>query len=93
MPSKHAALKQLRKDRVRHKRNQALRSELKTITKQFAGLLREQKTDEARQLLRRVFGTFDRAATRGIIHRNNASRSKSRLTRRISRSVATPKSK
>ena len=83
MPIKHAALKQIRKDRKRQVRNQAMRSELKTLTKRLLGLLKSQKLDEARTLIREVSKRFDRAASRGVIHRNTASRYKSRLMRRL----------
>ena len=89
MPIKHAALKQLRKDRKRYPRNQAMRSELKTLTRQLVGLLRDQKIDEARQQLRRVISTYDRAASKGVIHRNTAARSKSRLTHRLAKTQKT----
>lgn len=83
MPIKHSALRQIRRDRKRHTRNQAVRTELKTLTKRFAGLVRERKTDEARQVLREVISRVDRAVSCGIIHRNSAARSKSRLTQRL----------
>ena len=85
MPIKHAALKQIRKDRKRQRRNQAVRSELKTLTKRFLGLVSSQKLDEASQLLRMVAKRFDRAASKGIVHRNTASRYKARLARRLSK--------
>ncbi len=88
MPIKHAALKQLRKDRKRRQQNQAIRSELKTLTRQLVGLLREQKNDEARQLLRRVTSSYDHAASKDIIHRNTAARYKSRLAVRLDSSQA-----
>ena len=83
MPIKHAALKQIRKDRKRQFRNQSVRSELKTLTKRLVGLLANQQVNEARALLRLVGKQYDRAAAKGIIHRNVASRYKSRLTHRL----------
>ena len=82
MPNKHAALKQIRKDRKRHARNQSQLSELKTVTRQLADLLRTNKQEEARLVMRRVASRFDRAAAKGLVHRNTAARYKSRLTRR-----------
>lgn len=87
MPIKHAALKQIRKDRKRHERNQAIRSELKTTTKRLLALLQEKKLDDARQLIHLVAKQYDHAASRHIIHRNTASRSKSRLMRRLNRAA------
>lgn len=83
MPNKHSALKQLRKDHKRHERNQAAISRLRTLTKQIVVLLRAQKRDEATALLRQVSSAYDRAARKGVIHRNTAARYKSRLIKRI----------
>lgn len=83
MPIKHAALKQIRKDRARHERNQALRSELKTITKRLLGLLSAKKPKEAGELIRLVAKKYDHAASKHLIHRNTAARYKSRLMRRV----------
>lgn len=93
MPIKHAALKQIRKDRKRHARNQAIRSELKTIAKQLLALLGANKLDEATTLMHNLAGRFDRAASKGIIHRNTAARSKSRLAHQLNqrRKVGTPR--
>ena len=83
MPIKHAALKQIRKDRKRRPRNQAVRSELKTMTKRLVTLLTAQQLDEAKTLLYRIAKRYDQAASKGIIHPNTASRHKSRLMHRL----------
>ena len=83
MPIKHAALKQIRKDRKRYQRNQAIRSELKTLTKRLLVLLKGQQLDEAKTLIRLVAKRYDHAASKGIVHRNTAARYKSRLMRRL----------
>ena len=87
MPIKHAALRQIRKDRKRQQRNQAVRSELKTLTKRLLTLLNSQKLDEAKTLIDTVAKKYDRAASQGVIHRNTASRYKSRLMQRSNRSL------
>ena len=83
MPIKHAALKQIRQDRKRRERNQAVRSELKTMTKRLTALLNAQQLDEANTLIRKVAKQYDHAASTGIIHPNTAARHKSRLMRRL----------
>jgi small subunit ribosomal protein S20 len=88
MPIKYAALKQLRKDRKRRARNQAARSGLRTLTKRLLGLLKDQNTVEASQLLAVVAKRYDQAAAKGTIHRNRAARVKSRLARRVTRRPA-----
>ena len=83
MAIKHAALKQLRKDRGRQQRNQMVRSELKTLTKRFVTLVSTQQLDEARATLHTLASKYDRAASKGVIHRNTAARYKSRLSKRL----------
>lgn len=83
MPIKHAALKEIRKGLRRQAHNQAVRSELKTLTKRFLELVRARKPDEAKPLLQLIAKKYDGAASKKIIHRNTAARYKSRLTRRL----------
>ena len=83
MAIKHAALKQLRKDRKRQQRNQMVRSELRTLTKRFVTLVGAKRLDEARALIQPLTSKYDRAVSKGIIHRNTAARYKSRLTTRL----------
>ena len=87
MPIKHAALKQIRKDRRRRERNQAVRSELKTLKKQLRSLLDQQKRDEALRLMPTVMRRFDQAAAKRVIHKNTASRVKARFMRQLAASL------
>ena len=88
MPIKHAALKEIRKDRKRQLRNQAVQAELRTLTRQLLTLLKEQKLDEASRLIHVVGSRYDRAASKKVIHRNTAARYKSRLMRRLRKAGA-----
>lgn len=83
MPIKHAALRQMRKDRKRQQRNMAVRSGLKTLTKRLLTLLSEKKLPEAGQLMRTVAKAYDRAASKRVIHPRAAARYKSRLSKRL----------
>ncbi|MBI3996616.1 MAG: 30S ribosomal protein S20 [Candidatus Omnitrophica bacterium] len=89
MPIKHAALKQLRKDRGRQQRNQAVRTELKNLTKRLLTLLSTQKLDEAATLLHVVAKEYDHAASKGIMHPNTAARYKSRLALQLNKRRST----
>ena len=88
MPIKHAALKALRQDRKRRARNQAVESQLRTVTKRLLALLSAKKLEEAKVLIRDVAKQYDRAAAKRIIHRNTASRTTSRLMRRLHQAAA-----
>lgn len=75
MPNIASAKKNMRKSRAATVRNRAQRSALRTALKkaQAADSTPEQKLAAA-QLL-------DRAARKGLIHKNNAARNKSRLSK------------
>lgn len=79
MPQRKCAAKSLRVDKKRISHNQALRSELKKEIKGLRALIAGAKLDEAKEKLKSVFSKLDRAAAKGIIHRNTASRRKSSL--------------
>ena len=93
MPIKHSALKQIRKDRKRALRNQAVQTQLKTVRKHWGSLLAEQHYEEARQLLPVAIKRFDQAAARGAIHKNTAARVKSQLTRQLAAPPSSQKPK
>lgn len=83
MPIKIVALKQLRKSRVRAQRNQAIRSELKTLKKNLLALIAQQNVQEATALMPVLMRRFSQAGARGLIHHKTASRVISRLSKRL----------
>ena len=75
-------IKRNRQNAARHDRNKAVRSELKTRVKAAVGAA--QAGDEnAEALTRLAIKRLDKAATKGVIHRNAAARRKSRLMKRL----------
>jgi small subunit ribosomal protein S20 len=84
LPIEKSAYKELRKAKKRHFRNIAATTELKTLVKKFESLVSAKKADEAKAFLRIVASKIAKAASKGIIHRNTASRKISRLTKRLS---------
>ncbi len=85
MPNIKSAEKRLRQSRVRRDRNRAVRSEIRTRTK---ALLSSQDAEAAAEQLRAVTSLLDRAARKGVIAPNAASRRKARLARHVSRLTA-----
>jgi len=78
VPRTKSAKKQQRQAKGRTQRNRAQRSALRTAVKKVRGTTgkdRDQAYRSAEQLL-------DRAARKGLIHRNTAARQKSRLAKR-----------
>ncbi|MEO5724257.1 MAG: 30S ribosomal protein S20 [Ilumatobacteraceae bacterium] len=78
--------KRILTDAKRAARNKALRSELKTRAKNAVQTAGADGGDEA---LRLAVKRFDMAASKGVIHRNQAARRKSRLMKSINAATAT----
>ncbi len=64
-------------------RNKAVRSELRTRTK--AVLAAAEENGSAEEELRVAIRRIDKAATKGVIHKNAAARKKSRLIKQLRR--------
>jgi small subunit ribosomal protein S20 len=77
-------IKRNRQNERRRVRNKAVRSELKTRTKRAVEAA-EQGGDDLEQHLRLAVQRLDKAAQKGVIHKNTAARRKSRLMRHIAR--------
>ena len=71
-------IKRNKQNDERHERNKAVRSELKTRTKS-AVTAAEAGADDADERLRLAIKRIDKAAAKGVIHKNQAARRKSRL--------------
>ncbi|MCS6971095.1 MAG: 30S ribosomal protein S20 [Planctomycetota bacterium] len=79
MPHTRSAAKRLRQNEKRRIANKARRTELKTIRKRLERCLHDGKLEEAEQLYRRLSKRLDQAASVRTIHKNTASRIKSRV--------------
>jgi small subunit ribosomal protein S20 len=75
-------IKRDRQNKIRAERNKAVRSELKTRTKS-AVRAAEEGTEDAAERLRMAVKRLDKAAAKGIIHPNQASRRKARLMKHV----------
>jgi small subunit ribosomal protein S20 len=82
-------IKRNRQNLVRHERNKAVRSELKTRAK-AAVAAAEAGEDDADAKLREAVKRIDTAAAKGLIHKNQAARRKARLHARINEAAAEP---
>jgi small subunit ribosomal protein S20 len=74
--------KDARRSAQRATANRAVRSSVKTKVAKFRRALAEGVEDAAELAVRAVAG-LDRAAAKGVLHRNNAARRKSRLMKRL----------
>ncbi|NLJ85507.1 MAG: 30S ribosomal protein S20 [Firmicutes bacterium] len=66
-------------------RNRAIRSTYRNAIRQFEQALAAEDIEKARELLQVAISEIDRAASKGVIHKNQAARRKSRLTKRLNK--------
>ena len=81
--------KDARRSAVRAVRNRGLKSSVKTKVTKVRRAIHDGEEDVA-ELGMVAISALDRAAAKGIIHRNNAARRKSRLMKRLATAGAEP---
>jgi small subunit ribosomal protein S20 len=80
-------IKRNRTNEGRRLRNKAVRSEIKTRVK-VALSVSADSPEEATAALRTAIKRIDKAAAKGIIHKNQAANRKSKLMRRVARQTS-----
>ncbi len=85
MPNIESAKKRMRQSAVRRDRNRGRRSALRTSLRKLDEAIEAGDMDTVRATWREAQAMLDRTAQRGVIHRNQAARKKSRLSRQISK--------
>ncbi|MFQ6014881.1 MAG: 30S ribosomal protein S20 [Anaerolineae bacterium] len=83
MANTASAKKRIRSSEKRRQRNRVYRSRVGTFIKKVNALIAEGKLAEAEEIAQQAVSALDRAAVKGIIHKNNAARRKSRLMKRL----------
>ena len=80
MPNIKSAMKRDVKSRVENARNKAQKTALKTVIKKFDAAVAEGNKEAAAGTYKVAVKSVDRAAARGLIHKNNAAHKKSAMT-------------
>jgi small subunit ribosomal protein S20 len=84
MPQIHkSTIRRARQAERRHERNRATVNTVKTLIKKVQSAMVEKKVDEAKASLQEATSAIGKAVSKGILHRNTASRRISRLTLRV----------
>lgn len=82
-----SAKKRIRITEKRTLINKARKSEIKTYIRKFENALTEGRIDEAKELIKVIDKKLKRAACKGVIHKNAASRKLSKLTKKLNQAV------
>ncbi len=80
-------MKQMRQNERRRKRNRRFQTAARTYIKRTRQLIAEGSLEEAQAVAQQAISTLDKAAVKGILHRNNAARRKARLMRHLNRAL------
>ena len=83
MPIMRSAKKRLRQNIKQNLRNRSYRAALKTQLKKFLSVVKEGNAQAAQEELRLTVKKLDTGVTKGILHKNTASRKKSRLAKKL----------
>ena len=90
MPIIKSAIKQMRQNQTRRKRNEITKRQYRLLVKEFLILVHDKKMDEAKKLFPQVQKAIDMAAKKNILAKNNAARKKSRLSKLINTEAKAP---
>lgn len=85
MPQIKASIKTVKTDAAKRAANAVVRSQIHTATKKAVAAANTADRDAA---LRNAISVIDSAAAKGILHKNNAARKKSRLNARVKAAIA-----
>lgn len=87
-----SALRQYKQSEIRRQRNHAVKSALRTQMKKVLAAVDKKDAALSKTALNEAYALLDRAVGKGVIHKNNADRHKSRLAARVN-AVAAPAAK
>jgi small subunit ribosomal protein S20 len=79
MPITSSAIKKAKQDIVARRRNRVIRDEYKSASKKVRRLALAGDLKKAQEALTEAYSKIDIAAKKKVLHKNNASRRKSRL--------------
>ncbi len=83
MPNIKSAKKRVLVIGKKTEQNKAIRSEMRTAIKKVDALIKEKNFEEAQKALDLAFKAIDTAVSKNIIHANNASNKKAKLSKKL----------
>lgn len=86
MPIIKSAKKDLKQSKKRQQENNYRRKQIKKLVKKAQDLIKENKLEQAKELLPQIYKALDKAAKTGVIKKNTSSRKKSRIAKSFQKS-------
>lgn len=88
MPNIKSVMKDVKKSHERHMRNVSVKSKIKTFVKKAKSVMTGGDQQATKQAISVASSVIDKAAEKGIIHKNAAARRKSRMMRAANKAQA-----
>ncbi len=88
MANTKQAIKRARRDARRRERNRYHLSRMRTYIKKFRRMVQEGKLEEAKEFLPKVVSIIQHTASKGVIHKREASRRVSRVYELLNKALA-----
>ncbi|MBA2869830.1 small subunit ribosomal protein S20 [Anoxybacillus calidus] len=88
MPNIKSAIKRVKTSEKRRAQNAAQKSAMRTAIKKFEALVEAKDVEQAQAAFVIASKKIDKAASKGLIHKNAASRQKSRLAKKLNSILA-----
>ncbi len=83
MANTPSAIKRVRSNARKATHNKSIRTRARSVVREARAELAEEDPAKAREATLAAISVLDRAASKGVIHKNNASRRKSRLMKQL----------
>ncbi len=83
MRKNKGAVKKARQSEARRLRNSHVKSTMKTYMKKIVSVMENKDTEHVDEAFKKAVSFINKAASKGVIHANNASRKVSRLSKKV----------
>lgn len=83
MPNIKSAIKRVKTTDIRNAQNTAVKSTMRTAVKKVEAAITANDSTAAKEVFANAASNLDKAASKGLIHKNAAARKKSRLMKKI----------
>ncbi|GAA5415567.1 30S ribosomal protein S20 [Paraliobacillus ryukyuensis] len=78
-----SAIKRVRVNNDQRAHNAPIKTDMRSHIKRVEKLVADHNVDDAKKALQQAIKRIDKAVQKGIVHKNNGDRQKSRLTKKV----------
>ena len=93
MPNIKSSIRSVKTDAERRAKNAAVKSQIRTAARKTVEAVQAGAVEEAKQALVHATSVIDKAASKGVLHKNTAARKKSNLAAKVKRFIILKASK